>query len=271
MYTCLAQHRKRCLEASKYVLTVCRYATPVVAMQPQLKGKKKKKKHVSPPVVIPPTPTSPLVPPLPPILLQGPIKTTPTSPGVSRSLPWPSFPVVGQKLECVVVQVNSPGDFFIQPASYTTEILPLLTKVPLHQPSRQSWSVGERCLATFNGEKWYRAEVVGIVDSTAGSVKFEVEYKDFGNRAVLSSSELAIMPPALDHYPAQAVKASLAGVQPLGKTWDHVTSMYFSNMVLEKHVTVTVQVHCMHIVSRGLNIVSLFYCDSSRNVCTTFY
>ena len=214
-------------------------------VQPQSKGKKKKKR-MSSPVVIPPTPTSPIAPPS---ILRSPMKATPIVPSVlsklPSGLPWSSLPVVGQKLECVVVQVNSPGDFFIQPASYGTEIQPLMAKIPPRQPSRQFWSVGEHCLATFNGEKWYRAVVVGNVSGAHGSVKVEVEYRDFGNKAVLNASELAIMPPVLEHYPAQAVKASLAGVQPLGEMWEHMTSMYFSSMVLEKHVTVTVQV-CTH-------------------------
>jgi hypothetical protein len=103
--------------------------------------------------------------------------------------------------------------------------------------------VGDYCLATFNGEKWYRAEVVEEVSSASSSIKYEVVYIDFENRAILDVGDLAIMPPALEQYPAQAVKACLAGVLPSDAcgTWHHMTSIFFSSLVLDKHVTVTVQ------------------------------
>jgi hypothetical protein len=90
--------------------------------------------------------------------------------------------------------------------------------------------VGDYCLATFNGEKWYRAEVVEEVSSASSSIKYEVVYIDFENRAILDVGDLAIMPPALEQYPAQAVKACLAGVRrvppkqrnvtAVGRVWD---------------------------------------------------
>ena len=72
---------------------------------------------------------------------------------------------------------------------------------------------------------------------------FKVLYVDYGNEMVLGLDELAIMPPTMRKVPALAMKACLAGVRPLGDhTWRHDTALFFSSLVLEKEVTVTVQV-----------------------------
>ena len=236
---------------------LCRYASPPPVVAQHKKSKKKGKKKtkapsVMPPTVTPPTPTAPsahLAPlvPLSPLAvpirgLPFPTETTPTgSPAKAPAVLWPTtLPLVGEKLECIVVQVDSPGLFFLQPMTYISEVNSLLARVPPRQPSRQSWAVSECCLATFNGEKWYRGQIL----EETGEQRYKVLYLDYGNTAVLPASELAIMPPALEKYAPQAVKATLAGVKPLNDhhTWSHETSLYFSTLVLEKHVTVTVQV-----------------------------
>ena len=229
-------------------------------LQTEKKSKKKKKKHVSSPIIVPPTPphpSSPHVPlPFPLVPLHSPEMTAPTKttdpPATTSSLPWAAPLTIGQKIDCVVVQVNNPDNFYIQSLTYATEIQPLLDRVLAQQPSRPSWSPSQWCLATFNGKRWYRARVVKQVDENA----YEVVYLDFGNNVVLPGTELAIMPPTLERYPAQAVKASLAGVVPLdhSSTWGIESSCFFSNLVLEHPVTATVQVRtctcmctCIHV------------------------
>ena len=93
----------------------------------------------------------------------------------------------------------------------------------------------------FSGEKWHRAEVLTEAPEGEG---YEVLYVDFGNVAVLPASELAIMPPVLEKFPALVLKAALAGVRPLDQqSWSYDTSVSFSKLVLDKEVTITVQVN----------------------------
>lgn len=215
----------------------CRYATA----KKKNNKKKKKETNIS---VIPPTPTTsifPLTPLSPPFvpLNHTLTKSTPEAIHQVTSIAGPTLPLTGQ--EYTVVQVTNPGQFFIQSLTYPSQVVPLLARIPPHQPSRQSWTTGDHCLTTFNGEKWYRGKILKPVDGN-----FEVSYIDFGNSAVIPASELAIMPPALAEFPAQAVEVALAGVRPVedGDIWNLDSSLYFSNLVLDKRVTVTVKVRC---------------------------
>ena len=233
-------------------------ASPQKTPNTTKKSKKKRTKPPSTPTVTPPTPKttlppsallSPLSQPLPPHGQQSPLmkpSVTPsdslTKPQSPRPVPppslWPQPLAVGAKLDCVVVQVSSPGEFFIQPPDYMARLHPKLSRIPLHQPSRPTWKTGERCLASFQGEKWYRGEVLG----SAGGSLYEVLYLDFGNSAIVESEDLAVLPSALASYPPCAVKTELAGVLPVGEEWSHDVSLVLSNLVLGKRVLVTVQV-----------------------------
>ena len=137
-------------------------------------------------------------------------------------------------MECIVVQIVSVEEFFVQPVTYASEIQPLLTSIPASQPSKPNWDPEELCLAPFNGEKgrWFRGKVL----AQKSRETYAVGYLDFGNTAVLPARDLAILPPSLSSYQPQAVKACLYGVT------DKALSFYFSSLVLEKRVTATVQV-----------------------------
>lgn len=214
-----------------YNSPTCRYATG--------KKKNKKKKKETNISIIPPTPTTSIFPltPLSPPLVPRNHSLTKSAVHQVTSIAGPTLPLSGR--EYTVVQVTTPGQFFIQSLTYPTTVVSLLARIPPHQPPQQSWVVGDYCLATFSGEKWYRGKILKPVDGS-----FEVLYIDFGNSAVLPASELAIIPPALMEFPAQAMEVTLAGVRPTedGGVWNLDCSLYFSNLVLDKQVTVTVQV-----------------------------
>ena len=100
----------------------------------------------------------------------------------------------------------------------------------------------------FSGEKWHRAEVLTEAPEGAG---YEVLMSTLETLPyILPASELAIMPPALEKFPALVLKAALAGVRPLDQqSWSYHTSLSFSKLVLDKEVTVTFQVkHCTALV-----------------------
>ena len=98
--------------------------------------------------------------------------------------------------------------------------------------------MGEMCLAPFQGKRWFRGKVDKRLEEG-----FEISYVDFGNQGVVPAGELTTMPPSLQKFPPQALKAELAGVLPLdGGVWGMDSALFFSNLVLDKSVATTVQV-----------------------------
>ena len=108
--------------------------------------------------------------------------------------------------------------------------------------------MGEMVLAPFQGERWYRGKVDRRLESQNA---FEISYVDYGNRGVVPAGELAAMPTNLGRFPPQALKAELAGVLPVnsGGVWGMDASVFFSNLILDK--TVTVQVYTDICINRG--------------------
>ena len=172
------------------------------------------------------------------------LKATPTSISpITPPLPPPhanstDSPFVGQTLEMTVVQVNSPGEFYVQFPSYLTDVQPLLAQYQQFLNPRSEYSVGEMVLAPFQGERWYRGKVDRRLENG-----FQISYVDYGNQGVVPAGELAAMPTNLGRFPPQALKAELAGVLPVngGGGWGMDASVFFSNLILDK--TVTVQVY----------------------------
>ena len=68
---------------------------------------------------------------------------------------------------------------------------------------------------------------------------------------MVPAGELAAMPTNLGRFPPQALKAELAGVLPVnsGGVWGMDASVFFSNLILDK--TVTVQVYTDICINRG--------------------
>lgn len=227
----------------------CRYGSPEKPPTTSTKKTKRKNKSYKPlsnPTVIPPTPTdafppttiTSISPPIPLRGLKSPVKsinTSSTKP-LSSVTPWAIPLVIGSQVDCIVVQVNSPGEFYIQSPTYITQIQPKLAQIPSNQPSRHLWKTGEQCLARFPDRKWYRGEILEKINDNT----YRVTYIDFGNCADMQTTDLSILPPSVDEYQPCAVKAALAGVSKT--TWDLGVSMYFSSLVLDKHVVATVQV-----------------------------
>ena len=160
-----------------------------------------------------------------------------------------------------VVQVNNPGDFYMQFPTYVTEVNPVITQLPKDMPTKASWAVGDSCLATFQGARWYRGEIV----SNRGDRIYEVRYIDFGNVGVVAMQDLALVPKELERCPPQAVRAGLAGVAPVGGAeWEMQSSMYFSNLVLDNAVTVTVEVCLCLCVFVCVHVCVFVYCIQVR-------
>jgi hypothetical protein len=174
-----------------------------------------------------------------PLLKATPTSISPTTP----PLPPPhanstDSPFVGQTLEMAVVQVNSPGEFYVQFHSYLTDVQPLLAQFQPFLNPKSEYSVGEMVLAPFQGERWFRGKVDRRLENG-----FEIFYMDYGNRGVVPAGELAAMPTNLGKFPPQALKAELAGVLPVnsGGVWGMDASVYFSNLILDKRVNTTIQ------------------------------
>ena len=232
---------------------------PIKPTSPPKKNKKRTRSHRPLPVpnVIPPSPTDILPPPSTTTTtttnkitslislrdLETHLKSANTSSAkpLSSVTPWDIALVVGSQIDCIIVQVNSIGEFYVQSLTYITQIQPNLALISPNQPSQSVWKEGERCLARFpNDRKWYRGEILEKLTPDT----YKVAYIDFGNHTDMHIKDLCVLPASVSEYQPCAVKASLAGVDKT-HTWNYNLSMYFSNLVLDKHVVATVQVRCI--------------------------
>uniref|UniRef100_A0A7M4F5B0 RING finger protein 17 n=1 Tax=Crocodylus porosus TaxID=8502 RepID=A0A7M4F5B0_CROPO len=68
------------------------------------------------------------------------------------------------------------------------------------------------CLAEYSDGLWYRAKLLSIKDFDP--VTILIQFIDYGSTKKLPTSRLRQIPPVLMQYPAQAVKALLAGFKP---------------------------------------------------------
>ncbi|XP_019337531.1 RING finger protein 17 isoform X2 [Alligator mississippiensis] len=68
------------------------------------------------------------------------------------------------------------------------------------------------CLAEYSDGLWYRAKLLSIKDFDP--VTILIQFIDYGSTKMLPTSRLRQIPPVLMQYPAQAVKALLAGFKP---------------------------------------------------------
>uniref|UniRef100_A0A8C6KMN8 Staphylococcal nuclease domain-containing protein n=1 Tax=Nothobranchius furzeri TaxID=105023 RepID=A0A8C6KMN8_NOTFU len=86
-------------------------------------------------------------------------------------------------------------------------------EIATHPPVEGSYSArrGDYCLAKFADGEWYRARV----EKVESQAKVHVFYIDYGNREVVSTSRLAVMPPAFSTrtLPAQATEYTFAFIQ----------------------------------------------------------
>ncbi|XP_031169903.1 RING finger protein 17 [Sander lucioperca] len=154
------------------------------------------------------------------------------------------YPKFNTELNAVVSHINNPSDFYIQ---LVDNMESMLLSVKLQECYNATSVAGEddlniycpvieqACVARYDDKLWYRALVIGH----PGGRKVEVQYVDFGNKDILSVSDLRKIKDEFFALPSMAIHCSLSDVIPLdGKTWSDACCNRFISLAHQKPVTV---------------------------------
>ncbi|XP_032385352.1 RING finger protein 17 [Etheostoma spectabile] len=154
------------------------------------------------------------------------------------------YPKFNTELNAVVSHINNPSDFYIQLVDNMESLL-LSTKLQeCYNATRVAGEddlniycpvIKQACVARYGDKLWYRAQVIGH----PGGRKVEVQYVDFGNKDILSVSDLRKIKDEFFALPSMAIHCSLSDVIPLdGKTWSDACCNRFVSLAHQKPVTV---------------------------------
>ncbi|KAG8187346.1 hypothetical protein JTE90_011708 [Oedothorax gibbosus] len=150
--------------------------------------------------------------------------------------PTPDIPL-GPK-DGYVTEVVTPRDFLIQLAGIEDDLSDLSTKLSEQceqQPILENPTVGCACAALYaEDNNWYRAEVIGLQDSTA-----DVLFVDYGNASNVPKGSLRILSDSFLSVPPYAIKCKLNGIVPSGDQWMENSINAFSEMVLDSDLVIT--------------------------------
>ncbi|XP_022595844.1 RING finger protein 17 [Seriola dumerili] len=107
----------------------------------------------------------------------------------------PVYPKINTELNAVVSHINDPADFFIQLVDNMESLLLSAKLQDCYNATTVAGQddlciycpvIGQACVARYDDKQWYRAQVIGH----PGGRKVEVRFVDFGNKKILSVSDL---------------------------------------------------------------------------------
>ncbi|XP_042350877.1 RING finger protein 17-like [Plectropomus leopardus] len=155
----------------------------------------------------------------------------------------PEYPKINSEVIAVVSHINNPADFYVQ---LVDNMESLLLSAKLQDCYNGTTVTGEddlkiycpekeqACVARYE-DKWYRAQVIGH----PGGRKVEVRYVDFGNKKILSVSDLRKIKDEFFALPSMAIPCCLSDVIPLdGETWSDACTNRFISLAHQKLVTI---------------------------------
>ncbi|XP_024864846.1 RING finger protein 17 isoform X2 [Kryptolebias marmoratus] len=156
----------------------------------------------------------------------------------------PVHPKTNTKLDAVVSHINNPADFYIQLVDNRESLL-LSAKLQDCYNAATVFAddelniycpvIGQACVARFDDKLWYRAQVIGH----PGEKKVEVLYVDFGNKTILSVSDLRKIKDEFFALPAMAIHCCLADVVPVdGEEWSEACTNRFTSLAHQQLVTI---------------------------------
>ncbi|XP_063744191.1 RING finger protein 17 isoform X1 [Eleginops maclovinus] len=155
----------------------------------------------------------------------------------------PEYPKVNTEINAVVSHINTPADFYIRVENMESLLLFAkiqdcynATTVAAEDVFKIYCPVTEQaCVARFNDKLWYRAQVVG---HPAGK-KVEVQYVDFGNKKIVSVSDLRKIKDEFFALPSMAIHCCLSEILPVdGNTWSETCCNRFVSLAHQKLVTI---------------------------------
>uniref|UniRef100_A0A8B9KDB5 Tudor domain containing 1 n=1 Tax=Astyanax mexicanus TaxID=7994 RepID=A0A8B9KDB5_ASTMX len=155
------------------------------------------------------------------------------------------LPIDGHEVVLVISVLENPGEFYCY--NYSTEgmFIDLLNCFTARTPF--SPAVGEPCCALFSGDgRWYR----GMVQSVEGEGKAKVYFVDYGNSCEVEVTHLRAIDPSLLKHPFQAIRCTLAGVEPAGGQWNGTAVQRFGELCIGKQLSGKV----LSITERGYGV-----------------
>ncbi|KAI5623300.1 tudor domain-containing protein 1, partial [Silurus asotus] len=150
----------------------------------------------------------------------------------------------GDKVQASIVEMRTPGKFFIQIQS--VEMSETLNNISLSLQKAYSGSpasvykpeIGELCAVKFSfDQNWYRGviESVDLVHHTA-----KVCYIDFGNEEDVKFDQIQALSTKIDVAPPCALQCCIAGVTALSSSWTGECCIALRQLVAGKILTFTV-------------------------------
>ena len=152
----------------------------------------------------------------------------------------------GESVDAFVSYITSPTSFFCQPLQLSGELDDMMTEIAsfmvdsesVHSIPKDRFKSGTVCLGQFTEDnEWYRAVIEEVISGATALVSFV----DYGNKEVLSSDRIAMLPAQFSQQPLQGFHSSLfdAGIKDM--TWNVDQVEQFRALVPESdQMTVTV-------------------------------
>ncbi|KAM8730279.1 tudor domain-containing protein 1 isoform 2-T2 [Acanthopagrus schlegelii] len=145
---------------------------------------------------------------------------------------YTELPSDGQTVALLASVVENPQEFYCRINNPTDHqrLIELGAELKQHCEAQTSPfvpKVGVPCCAKFPGDgAWYRAMINEISEDETS-----VNYVDYGSCMKVKNKNLRPITPRLLTLPFQAVRCSLAGVEPLGSEWSSEALLWFQTLV----------------------------------------
>ncbi|XP_076247225.1 tudor domain-containing protein 7 tapas isoform X2 [Calliopsis andreniformis] len=155
-----------------------------------------------------------------------------------RVLKPPKISGIGEYFDVHVTMAAHPGNFTVQPFDEKRSLETLMIQLqdvcraykgPI--PTQESVKEGKLYAAKHTDDHWYRVCISSIIKENLVSVYF----CDFGDVSVLPLDKLQPLKSQFLDLPYQAIKARLAGIQPINVDWSVKDSIRFQDLVVEKN------------------------------------
>ena len=170
---------------------------------------------------------------------------TVSKPGAAHSEMTIPFhqPELNQPLTCTITHVESPSEFYCQLPSFTSTAENLLNSLYTFYAEEEAGEaledlkIGTTCAARFTDGSWYRAKINSLTPEGG-----TVSYVDYGNREVVSISDLRVLDPQFCLEPILALRCSLNGIRPTGSGtgWKEECRTKLSEAILEQECELTI-------------------------------
>ncbi|XP_054158891.1 uncharacterized protein LOC128957195 [Oppia nitens] len=187
-----------------------------------------------------------------------------------RPIPPPLLPDVNPEeyFDIFVLLSATPKNFIVVPFANTahnspfqklkSKMLDFYDNVDNHIDLTAELIVNGIYIATKARDEWFRAQVKSVISRDPFQV---ITYLvDYGEHLTVDIKDIQPLYTMFRELPAQALRASLAGVQPIGTDWDVMTSFEFRKMVEKKPFVSTVQSIDQ---LDGQPVLSLSLCDTT--------